>query len=287
MLKIENLSKSFDNKLIYKDISIIFEEQKIYSIFGINGAGKSTFLRTISGIFIQDSGNITLDGRDVQKDTSCKEDIFYIADEEINFPRKNIDECIEFYKCFYRTFSRETFVGLQEIFKLNTKENINNFSKGMKKQAILLTILPFLPKYLILDETFDGVDPLIKVKLKKYLIDLVETENITLIVSSHNISDIENFADDFYVLDKNTLMVNFIENIENYQRVEFLLPDGILLESLGLNVLESRKIGRSYSLLVKNKKEEIFSKLNAFNVTDIELSEITKEELFLQEVEGK
>ncbi len=157
----------------------------------------------------------------------------------------------------------------------------------MKKQAILLTILPFLPKYLILDETFDGVDPLIKVKLKKYLIDLVETENITLIISSHNISDIENFADDFYVLDNNTLLANFMDNMENYQRVEFLLPDGLLLESLGLTVLESRKIGRSYSLLVKNKKEDILSRLKAFNVTDIELYEISKEELFLQEVEGK
>ncbi|MFV0519258.1 MAG: ATP-binding cassette domain-containing protein [Lachnospirales bacterium] len=287
MLKIENLSKSFGDKIIYKDINIEFLQERIYAVFGINGAGKSTFLRTIAGIYKQDEGKIFFEDKDIFIDFSYRNDIFYIADEEVFFPRKNIKECIDFYKCFYNSFCEDTFINLQDIFKLSLKDSITTFSKGMKKQAILLILLPFLPKCIILDETFDGVDPLIKVKLKKYLIDLVEEKNICIIVSSHNISDVENFADEFYIMDSNNLNQAFTETEDKYNRVDIILSNDIDINTLSLDILESRKIGRSYSLLLKNSKEHIIKIFNQFNIVDYEISQVSKEEQFLLEVEGR
>ncbi len=288
MLRAENLTKKFSNVKILDNINIEFAPAKIYGILGTNGAGKSTLLRTLSGIYKSDGGKATLNNSDVYENIDAKSQIFYIPDEEAFFPKHNITECIKFYKTLYSTFDIEIYNSLHALFKLDEKRDIKSFSKGMKKQALLLITLSFVPKYIILDETFDGLDPLIRVKVKKFLIELVEDKDICLIVSTHNISDIESLVDTLIIVNENKVLINdsFDDEDQKYYKVGVCFKNEFDVNTLGLNVKDIKTLGSIYTIIFENEKSEIEKAIRQLNPIVFDIVPLTKEELFMLEVEG-
>ncbi len=288
MIKIQNLTKNFSNIKILDDISLEFEPSKIYGILGTNGAGKSTLLRTIAGIYKADKGMVLLNNRNVFENIDAKSEIFYIPDEEAYFPKNNISDCIKYYKVLYKSFDNEVYNTLQDLFKLDQNRDIKSFSKGMKKQALLLITLSFVPKYIILDETFDGLDPLIRMKVKKQLIDLVEEKQICLIVSTHNISDIENLVDTLIIVNKNKVLINdnFDDKDQKYYKVGVCFKENFDVNTLPLQIKDVKTLGSIYTIIFENKKEDIEKEINSLNPIVFDIVPLTKEELFMLEVEG-
>lgn len=288
MLEVKNLYKNFDDNSILESINLSFEEKKIYGILGTNGAGKSTLLRTIAGIYKPNDGRIVLNGNDVFENIDAKAQIFYIPDENIYLPRRNIVKCLAFYKSIYNSFDQEIFDSLQELFNLNLEKDIKSFSKGQKKQAILLLTLSFNPSYVILDETFDGLDPLVRIKVKKYLIELAESKNICLIVSTHSIGDIENLADEIIVINDKT--VSFKKNQQKesnkFLKVQLCFNDDVDLNELPLSIKKSTTVGSVTTVIFENSIEEITDIIKPLNPLVFDISPLTLEEIFMFEVEG-
>lgn len=290
MLQITNLNKNFGDVNIIENISLTFLPQKIYGILGTNGAGKSTMLRTIAGIYKQDSGTITYNNEEVYENVIAKQNIFYIPDENIYLPRNTIKSNLSYYKNIYGEdmFSKDVFERLQVLFNLDINKDIKSFSKGMRKQAILLLSLSFTPEYLILDETFDGLDPLIRIKVKKFLIELCYEKNMCLIISTHSISDIENLANEVIVLNDKTVSIQKNDATENnkYYKVQLALKTDIDLESLPLNIKNVTKLGSIYTIIFENSVEEIENAISKLSPLVFDICTLSLEELFMYEVEG-
>ncbi len=288
MIKVSNLTKSFDSNLILENINIAFEKSKIYGLLGTNGAGKSTLLRTISGIYKPNVGEVTLDDKNVFENTTAKREIFYIPDENIFLPRKTIDSNVSYYKTIYKNFDQNVFDKLQELFNLDIKKDIRRFSKGMKKQAILLISLSFTPKYIILDETFDGLDPLIRLKVKKFLIALVEEKELCIIVSTHSISDIEHLADEIIIVNNKSILYKKTQENENdrFLKVQICFKEETDLQSLNLNIKKATTIGSINTIVFENTYEEIEKVITPLEPIIFEVCNLTLEEIFTYEVEG-
>lgn len=285
MIEVINLSKSFDDKLVIDNLNLVFEKNKIYGILGINGAGKSTLLRTISAIYKADKGNVTMDNEEIFENISKKSKIFYIPDENVHFPEKNIEKCIAFYKNFYNSFDEELFNRLKEVYNINTKSDIKSFSKGMKKQAQLIISISFSPEYLILDETFDGLDPLIRTKTKKLLIDLVDEKGMCLIISTHNVSDIENLIDQLVIINNKNVIINNLDS-NKFLKIQLVLQNEIDINTFGLNIKSHSQLGRVHTIIVENTNEEVDKIILPYIPVVYDIHALTKEEIFMAEVEG-
>lgn len=288
MLKIKNLYKSFDDAQILEDISLTFEPSKIYGLVGINGAGKSTMLRTLAGIYKPTEGSVTLDNEEVYENINAKNQIFYIPDEEVFLPCDTIEKNIAYLKTIYKNFDENIYSYLNNLFKLDKNKSLKSFSKGMKKQALLLITLSFTPKYIILDETFDGLDPLIRANVKKYLIELVEEKNLCILISTHSIADIENLADDLIILNnKNISVSNMLsEETRKYNKIQVCFKDkNFDTNTLELNIKHIKQLGSIYNITAMNTKNEIEQEINKYNTAIFDIFDVSKEEFFILEVE--
>ncbi len=286
MLEAKKMSKYFDDRIILDNFNISFQSGKIYGLLGTNGAGKSTFLRTLSGIYEPTDGSVLLDNEIIFDNEIAKSKIIYIPDENVYFPEKSVDESIEFFSNIYGEYDKELYEKLKLLFNLDTKRDVKSFSKGMKKQALLMMHLVFKPEYIVFDETFDGLDPFIRIKLKEFLIELVEETGICLIISTHNIADIENLVDELIIINNKTLVLDNIEE-EKYLKTQLAFSDDVDVYNLGLNIVNFKRFGSVYTLIVKNSREELDSMILARNPLVYDVYKLTKEELFIQEVEGE
>ncbi len=209
MIKIENLTKNLGENKVLEGLDLIINDGDIFGLVGINGAGKSTLLRTISGVYEAESGSITYDGKDVFENPEVKKDIFFLSDNPYYPNNSSINNIIDFYKSFY-DIDVERFNKIINKFKLDTKKTINNFSKGMKRQLFIALAIAIGPKYLFLDEAFDGLDPLARLIFKRELSELIEEKKITVIISSHSLRELEDICDKYGLLDKGKINVNLI-----------------------------------------------------------------------------
>ena len=173
MIEVTGLSKSFDNIQALQQVSATIQKGSIFGLIGSNGAGKSTFLRLLAGIYRPDAGSIQIDGQPVYENEALKQRIFYISDDQFYFPNSNMEEMAQYYAVVYQKFSWERFRELTELFRLDSRRKLNTFSKGMKKQAHIILALASQPDYLFCDETFDGLDPVMRQAVKRLLADAV------------------------------------------------------------------------------------------------------------------
>jgi len=188
MIEIKGLTKKFDNKFIALDnADLTIPTGTAFGLLGSNGAGKSTILRLISGIYKQEEGTIKIDGEDVFDNVSVKERVFFIDDETVQFSKYTLKSLKDFYKGYYPNFSEELFEKLRAQVNLPMDKRIDRFSKGMKRQAIVIVGLACKTDYLLLDEAFDGLDPTMRIIVKNMLVDAMLDRNLTAIISSHNL----------------------------------------------------------------------------------------------------
>ncbi len=285
MLKVENLVKKFDEKVILDNVNYEFEKGKIYGLIGINGAGKSTLLRTMAGIYKATEGVVTFDGEDIYDSEKGKSRVFYIVDENPPIVEKTIEKYIKFFESVYGKRNQERYEKLKEFFKLDTNANITKFSKGMKKQAFLFINLCFDMDYLLLDETFEGIDPVIRVKIKKLLLEEVEERNIALIISSHNINELESICDNILMLNNSKLENNDVER-ENMFKVQVAIKSEINFENTKeVEFVKVEKKGSIYSLIVKGNIECINEYFESLDPTIYDVFSLSAEEIMVLKVE--
>ena len=221
MLEIKNVTKAFKDKSVLDDVSLNIDHGSIFGLVGVNGAGKSTLLRSIAGIYSLDDGLVLFEGLDTQIDVEIRKRIFLVSDDPYYPYGSSIKSLKMFYKSFY-DFDEEIYQKYLNLFKLSETDNISNFSKGMKRQALLLIALACKPELLLLDEAFDGLDPIVRVHIKNALSDLIEDNNSLIIISSHNLKELEDICDSYGILENGHIetygdLLESKANINKYQ----------------------------------------------------------------------
>ena len=195
MIKLQNVTKRFGEYMALDDFSLTVPKGSVYGLMGLNGAGKTTIIKHLAGYLTQDEGLVTIDGEEVISNENVKRKTAIIPDELFFFRGYSLSEMGKYYKRIYPSWEEDRFREMMEDFGLNAKANLAKFSKGMKKQAAFCLAMATMPDYLILDEPVDGLDPIVRHKLRRYVMDDVADRQMTVLVSSHNAKEMEDICD--------------------------------------------------------------------------------------------
>jgi ABC-2 type transport system ATP-binding protein len=288
MIEIKNLRKSYDGKTdVLKEMTVTIPDSSVFGLVGINGSGKSTLLRLISGVLRADHGQILIDGEDVYENEKMKKQIFFLPDDPYYTSNVCANELADLYRATH-DFSEEIFREYLERFRLDAKKPIRNFSKGMKRQVFVALALAVQPKYLLLDEAFDGLDPLARLSLKRSLAKMVEEKNGTVIISSHSLRELEDFCDSYGIIDHGNMtssgdLEGSIQKIHKFQAAFDREVSGAELAFC----MSATQTGRVIQMTARGEKEEILQKIQALNPLFVEEITMDFEEMFIGEVESR
>ncbi len=288
MLKIEGLYKAFKDKKVLEGLDLVLNEGSIFGLVGVNGAGKSTLLRCVAGIYEADHGSVLFNGEDTFKNPAVRKDIFFVSDEPYYPIAANIRTMKEFYSSFYDV-DMKTYNEVLNLFHLDDTKPISSFSKGMKRQASLLFALSIAPKLLLLDEAFDGLDPIVRHDLKRMLYELIEEQKATIIISSHNLKELEDICDSYGILENGRIasygdLLESKANLNKYQ-LAFASPiDESVFDAF--DILYSRKEGSVYSFVIRGDRQQVEEKLQKLDPLILDTLPVNFEELFIYEHEG-
>ena len=288
MLKIKNLNKSFKDKTVLDSVSLNIEYGSIFGLVGVNGAGKSTLLRCVAGIYKADDGFVLFDDLDTYLDSEIRKNIFFISDDPYCPFASSLKGLKEFYKSFYN-FDEEIYSKYLKLFNLNEDDNIYTFSKGMKRQGFLLMALSCSPKLLLLDEAFDGLDPIVRIHLKNALSDLIEDKKAIVIISSHNLKELEDICDSYGILENGNIETygDLLESKANINKYQLAFKEDVNLDIFkDFDVLYKNKEGRIISLVIRGNREEISKRLYALDPLILDVLNVNFEELFIYEHTG-
>ena len=289
MIKLENIHKTFGKYPAIKDVSLNIEDSQVFGLVGTNGAGKSTLLRMISGVLRQDSGEITLDGRPVYNRPDVKQQIFFIPDAPYFFPNGNAADMCSYYRTAYLYFNPVLFEKMLGDFSLDPKRPVRNYSRGMKKQLAILCGICSGARYLLCDETFDGLDPVMRQAVKSIFADHMSRRGLTPVIASHNLRELEDICDHVGLLHKGGLILSRdLEDMRlGLQRIQcvFAKDDGEAQALAGLEVLNSSTRGRLHMLTVRASREEVLSCFEKIDTVFFEMLPLTLEEIFISETE--
>lgn len=269
MIEINGISKTFEDIVAVDNVSVTMKEDNVFGLVGTNGAGKSTVLRMIAGVIRADRGSITVDDIAVFDNIEAKKKIFFIADEPYFFPNANAVEIEKYYSSIYEEFRREEFYDYINKFGLDKRRKINTFSKGMKKQLALLCGIFSGAKYLMCDETFDGLDPVMRQGIKSIFAKEMENRGLTPIIASHNLRELEDICDHVGLLHKGgVLLSKDLEDMKcNIQKVQcvFKEEDDEKKGMEGINIVKEEKRGSLHTLTIRGNREEIISHFSTVN----------------------
>lgn len=289
MIEMVHLTKRFDADPALEDVSLTIPSGSAFGLLGSNGAGKSTLLRLLAGIYRQDSGTLTLDGAPVYDHVPSKERVFFINDETVQFSQFTLKGLKDYYRDFYPRFSQELFDKLHSLVKLPMEKPIGRFSKGMKRQAIVITGLACQTDFLLLDEAFDGLDPTMRIIVKQMLVDAILDRKLTVIISSHNLAEINEICDRAALLHQGKILFckeldSLSENIHKVQAAFAVDHEDSAFAPF--SPLHISRLGSIYTLIVRGEEQEIRKKLEEYRPLVLDMVPLTLEEVFLYEMEG-
>ena len=287
MISIKNLTKNFDDFTALDNVSCNIEKGVIYGVVGSNGAGKSTLLRLLSGIYKADGGIIEVDGENVWENPTVKENIVFVPDDIFYLNGSNLNRMAKLYASVYKNFDYSRFNFLVQTFKLDSKKSINTFSKGMKRQAAVILALSCHAQYMFFDETFDGLDPVMRALVKKLICDDVIENNVTAIMTSHSLRELEDTCDQLALLHKGGLV--FESDISNLKtslfKVQVAFSNDFTQADFGdLDILHYEKSGSVANMIVKGDKEITISELKKMNPLLLDILPLSLEEVFTYEM---
>lgn len=289
MIEVTNISKSYADILAVDRVSVQMKEDTVFGLIGTNGAGKSTVLRMIAGVLKADEGSITVDGIPVFDHVEAKKRIFFIADEPYFFANANAMEMEKYFSTVYGEFRREDFYRYLESFGLDKKRKINTFSKGMKKQLALLCGICSGARYLLCDETFDGLDPVMRQGIKSIFAKEMENRGLTPIIASHNLRELEDICDHVGLLHKGgVLLSKDLEDMKcNIQKVQcvFSTEEDKKKGMEGINIIKKEERGSLHTLTVRGSREEIIGHFATVDTVFFEALPLSLEEIFISETE--
>ena len=287
MIEVRNVMKEFDGFRALDDMSMTVPTGAVYGLVGPNGAGKSTIIRHLTGIYRQDAGEITIDGAPVFENPEVKSRIAYIPDDIFYYANASIREMMDFYRSIYPHFDAERFKKLADVFGLDPKRQMRRLSKGMQKQAAFWIAVSLRPEILILDEPVDGLDPVMRRRIWSIIMADVAENGTTVLVSSHNLRELEDVCDSVGIMNKGKIMIerSLDELQENIVKIQLALPDGESLPE-GLDILHKSNTGRLQSLIMHGTQEELTEKLQSAHPLFIDAVPLTLEEIFIYELGG-
>lgn len=288
MIEAYSITKKFGSTVALADMSCKIHNGSIFGLVGSNGAGKSTFLRLACGVFKPDRGEIRIDGEPVYENPSVKERVFFVADSPWFLHQARVDDMADFYRRYYPRYSKETYKRLSNMFPLDLKKPISQMSKGQQRQVVLLLALSCQPDYLFLDEAFDGLDPVMRQLVKRLLAESVSKYNQTVIISSHNLRELEDVCDHVGLLHKGGIV--FEKELDELKlgihKVQAAFRPALDPSSLkGLDILSHDQRGSLLNLVVRGHAEDILRELENFNPLFAETLPLTLEEVFIHELE--
>ena len=289
MLKIEHLNKNFKTKEVLKDLNLEVHDGSIFGLVGINGAGKSTLLRLIAGVYEPEGGSITLNGTDTWKDPEIRSDIAFVSDEQYYPLGCTIQSLKLLYKSMYN-FDEAAWHKYMEMFDLEPGMSITNLSKGMKRRVSLLYALSIHPKLILLDEAYDGLEPLARLHFKQALTDLIEDENISVVISSHNLKELEDICDSFGILEDGHIISygDLLESRELINKYQVVFKTEHTKEDFkDFDILHFEQEGRVCKLVIRGNEEEVTAKLDEMDPVLMDVLQTNFEELFIYELESR
>lgn len=289
MIEIKNLSKSFTDKEVLKNINLTIKDGSIVGLVGINGSGKSTLMRVISGIYKADDGQVLIDNQVAYENEEVKKDCFFLPDEPYYGINTTPLSIIDLYQTFYN-FDKEVYLSYLNTFKLPLKKSLHNFSKGMKRQVFISLALAIKPKYLLLDEAFDGLDPIARLTFKRALIELVDQYKSTVIISSHSLRELEDICDSFCLLDNKDILSSgqITEEIEKYHKYQVAFKEEVTKEDFkDIDFVRYEQDGRIIKVVINEDLDSFKEKIKKYKPLIIDEVTIDFEELFIIEVERK
>lgn len=288
MIKITNLNKSYGDKKVLEDLNCTIKTGSIYGLIGANGAGKSTLLRIIMGIFQKNSGSIEIDGKEITDDEEFKQKLVYVPDDLFFFKGYTIDDMVIFYSKLYKNFDQEFAFKMFDKLKLNRKQKIQTFSKGMKRQTALVCALSTNADYMFFDETFDGIDPVIRNFMKKVIAEQMEKKETTIIMTSHNLRELEDICDNLGLLHKGGILFESdIDSLKtNMFKIQISLKEDFTEKNFqNFNVLSFKKHGSVATVIMKGEREIYEKVLMDMNPIILDFLPLTLEEIFIYEME--
>ena len=288
MIKADNLTKRFQGVTAVDHIHAEIQDGTVFGLIGTNGAGKSTFLRMAAGILKPDEGTITLDGESVFEDTRVKARCFFIPDEPYFLGNGTADDMKTFYQGIYPNFDTDRFGRLLKSFELDGRRKIQTFSKGMKKQLAVLLGICAGTDYLFCDETFDGLDPVMRQTVKSLFANDIEERHLTPVIASHNLRELEDICDHVGLLHRGGMLLSKdLDDMKmNIHKIQCVLPAGLDRTNLqDLDIMTTEQRGSLLTLTVRGPKEEIQARMQSYHPVFFEMIPLSLEEIFISETE--
>lgn len=285
MITIKGLRKSYGTKEVLSGVSLTVPDASVFGLVGINGAGKTTLLRMMADVLRPDEGTVEYDGENIAGNAKKRKELFFLPDEPYYTAGTTVEKLVALYKSYY-AFDDELFARYEALFSLERRTPVRNFSKGMKRQAFAALALACRPKYLLLDEAFDGLDPLARLELKRGIISL---EGTTAVISSHSLRELEDICSGFALLDGGAVADagDLSETLERVHKFQAAFEEPVPRERFPFECLSFESEGRVVRFVVRGEREEIVSALKALSPIFVEEIKVDFEELFLCEVRSR
>lgn len=289
MIEIKGVSKRYDKEDVLQNLNCTIKENCIYGLVGANGSGKSTLLRLINGILIPDKGSIKIGKEKTFDNEKIKQNMVFIPDDLYFYPSYTLLDMAKFYQAMYKKFDMEYLKKLANHLHLATNQKLSSFSKGMKRQCALILALSTRSKYMFFDETFDGLDPVIRKYFKKLLSEAMSKKDTTIIMTSHNLRELEDICDNLGLLYKgNILFESDIDTLKtNMFKVQISLKDDFDKKTFKkLKILSYKKVGSVATLIIDEEGHDSRKYLESLHPVILDYLPLTLEEVFIYQMEA-
>lgn len=292
MMKLQGTVKRFGEFAALDGVDLEIPKGTAFGLLGSNGAGKSTILRLFSGIYAPDDGQVLIDGEPVYDHVAAKQKVFFINDETVQYAGYTLTQLKNSYKQFYPNFSEEIFEKLEGAIQLPRDRKLSTFSKGMKRQAIVIIGIACCTPYLLLDEAFDGLDPTMRIIVKRMLVDAMCERGLTVVISSHNLKEINEMCDTAALLHRGKIIFNrqldSLKGAVHKVQTAFADKERVYTQAdfPGLEILHFDKKQSIYHIIAKGDEDAIHAALAPYHPLIADLIPLTLEEIFIYELEG-
>jgi len=289
MIEILNVTKRFDTLVALNQISLSIKEGSVVGLVGSNGAGKSTLLRILAGVYRADSGTVLFDGAEGFNNSAVKGETIFISDYPYFSSSDTLKSLAKKYKILYPYWSDADYNRLLGVFAISQTIKIAKMSKGMQRQAAIILGLAANPKYILFDEIFDGLDPVVREQVKKLFADFVSERSASIVIASHNLRELEDVCDSICLIHAGGILAD--EDADKLKlgmtKVQIILEDETVLNTVRqtLTLLKLTKKGKIYEMTIRGERDEIMAFLESLHPTYLELLPLSLEEVFMSEME--
>ena len=285
MIEVKQVTKTFDGFTALNDLTLTVPTGAVYGLVGPNGAGKSTLIRNLMGVYRPDSGSITVDGEPVYENPAVKNRMVCIPDEIFYSTSDTIRDLKALYKGIYPKFDEDRFEKLKTVFQLDQKKQVRRFSKGMQKQLAFWLAISCRPEILVLDEPVDGLDPVMRRQIMSIILEDVAENGTTVLVSSHNLRELEDICDHVGIMHKGSMMLERSLSAlqENMVKIQLVMDQPLPEE---LQVVHTYAVGRVQTIIARGSAEEVENILSRYNPLLCDVLPLSLEEVFIYELGG-